>query len=67
MSEIKSEDIFSTVLTEIERLVVVWDDWTIAGVADSPIVLLIHKSTANLSLPACTLVSSFPSKPFHAC
>ncbi|KAL9070741.1 MAG: hypothetical protein Q9161_004675 [Pseudevernia consocians] len=42
----------STVLTEIERLLVVWDDWTIAGVADSPIVLLIHKKIAAKLLKA---------------
>lgn len=51
MSENQSEDPFSTALTEIERLLVVWDDLTAAGVADSPIAAFVRKSIADLSLP----------------
>lgn len=50
MSETQLEDPFSTALTEIERLLVVWDDLTAAGVADSPIANLVHKSIADLSV-----------------
>ncbi|CAF9923286.1 MAG: hypothetical protein ALECFALPRED_002349 [Alectoria fallacina] len=51
MSEFQSEDPFSTALTETERLLVVWDDLTIAGVGDSPIAAFVRKSIADLSLP----------------
>ncbi|CAD6583063.1 MAG: hypothetical protein ASARMPRED_001214 [Alectoria sarmentosa] len=51
MSENQSEDPFSTALTEIERLLVVWHDLTAAGVADSPIAAFVRKSIADLSLP----------------
>lgn len=51
MPETQSEDPSSTVLTRIERLLVVWDNLIAAGVADSPIAALVHKNIADLSLP----------------
>ena len=50
MSEPQPEDLLSTALTEIERLLVVWDNLTTAGVAVSEITHLIRQSVANLSL-----------------
>lgn len=51
MSEPQPEDPSSTALTDIERLLVVWDKLTTAGRADSAMTRLINKSIANLSLP----------------
>lgn len=51
MPDTQPEDPFSNALTEIERLLGVWDDLTTAGVADSSFAPLLHKSVAHLSSP----------------
>ena len=50
MSEPQPDDPFGTALTEIERLLLVWNNLTTAGVSVSAIARLIHQSVSNLTL-----------------